>query len=113
MIDVKLINGDVEIDSAGRFVKIFDSDTLFQRALICIAVKFGSFIYDRSLGSQLNKISLEDDNAIEKAELIINEALAEFEDTYARVIECSEKIKVEITIGNESRIEEVYLNGNV
>ena len=113
MIDAKLSNGDVVTDSTGRFVEIFNRDVLFQRALICIGAKQGSFIYDRTLGSQIDQISLDDENIIQKSELIINEALAQYEGTYAKVVEFSDTIKLEITIGDEIRTEEVHLNGNV
>ena len=113
MVDIKIKDGDVVKDSAGRFVRIEDSDALFQRAVIFIATKLGSFIYDRSIGSQLSIIEPDMEFAKEQAELIINEALAEFEDTYAKVVEFGEVLKVNITIGEENRTEEVRLNGNV
>lgn len=113
IVDVKIKNSDIATDSTGSFIKISDSDALFQRALICIGAKLGSFIYDRELGSQTEQVDKSDEYAVQKAELIINEALAQFENTYARVIEFSDTIKLEITIGNESRTEEVRPNGNV
>ncbi len=113
MIDVKLSNGDVVADSTGRFVQVSDNDALFQRALICIGAKLGSFIYDRNLGSDVSKVELSDTYTDQKAELIVNEAIAQFENTYAKVIEYGDTLKLELEIGNESRIEEVHLNGNV
>ena len=113
MVDIKIKDGDIVKDSAGRFVRIEDSETLFQRAVICISSKLGSFIYDRNLGSDLSVTDFDTELAKEKAELIINEALAQFENTHARVIEFGDKIKLHITIGDESRTEEVRLNGNV
>ena len=113
IVDAMIKNGDVATDSTGRFIEISDSDVLFQRALICISAKLGSFIYDRQLGSQAEQVDMSDDNALQKVELVINEALAQYEDTYAKVIEFSDTIKLEITIGDESRTEEVRPNGNV
>ena len=113
IVDTMIKNGDVATDSTGKFIKISDSDALFQRALICIGAKLGSFIYDRELGSQAEQVDKYDEYAVQKAELIINEALAQFEDTYAKVLEFSDTIKLEITIGNESRTEEVCSNGNL
>lgn len=113
MVDIKIKDGDVVKDSAGRYIKIENSDALFQRAVICIASKFGSFIYDRNIGSELSSMESNTEFAKEKAELIINEALAEFEDTYAKVIEFGDILKVNITIGDESRTEEVRLYGNI
>lgn len=113
MVDIKIKDGDIVKDSAGRFVSIEDSDALFQRAVICISSKIGSFIYDRNLGSNLSVTDFDTELAKEKAELIINEALAQFEDTYARVVEFGDTITLNITIGDEIRTEEVRLNGNV
>ena len=113
MIDIKVKDGDTVKDSTGKLLEISDKDVLFQRVLICIGVKNESFIYNRNLGSRLSKLDFNAEDAKEKAELIINEALAEFEDTYVKVLEAGEAIKLEITIGDESRIEEVRLNGNV
>lgn len=113
MIDIKVRNGDNVKDSTGKLLKIEDTDVLFQRVLICIGVKKESFIYNRSLGSKLSEIDFNADNAKEKAELIINEALADFENTYVKVLEIGETMKLEITISGESRTEEVQLSGNI
>lgn len=113
MIDIEVRHGDNVKDSTGKLIKIEDTDVLFQRVLICIGAKKESFIYNRNLGSRLSEIDFNSDNAKEKAELIINEALADFEDTYVKVIETGETMKLEITISGESRIEEVHLNGNI
>ena len=113
MIDAKILNGDIVKDSAGRFVMVKDSDALFQRAVICIKTKLASFIYDRSIGSVASEVDADAELAKENVELIINEALAKFDDTYVRVLEFGEVLKIEISIGNESRTEEVRLNGNI
>lgn len=113
MIDIKIKDGDTVKDSSGKLLKIEDTDTLFQRVLICIGAKSESFVYNRNLGSHLSEIDLSDENAKEKAELVINEALAEFEDTYVKVLEIGDTVKLEITMSGESRTEEVRLNGNV
>lgn len=113
MIDIKVKDGDNVKESTGKLLKIEDRDVLFQRVLICIGVKSESFIYNRNLGSHLSEINFSSDDAKEKAELIINEALAKFEDTYVRVLEIGETMRLEITISGESRTEEVRLNGNV
>lgn len=113
MIDIKVRNGDSVKDSTGKLLKIEDTDVLFQRVLICIGVKRESFIYNRNLGSKLGEIDFNAENAKEKAELIINEALAEFENTYVKVLEIGKTMKLEITISGESRTEEVQLSGNI
>ncbi|MCD8025630.1 MAG: hypothetical protein LUF33_01490 [Clostridiales bacterium] len=111
--DIKLENGDTVKDSSGRLVKISGADALFQRALICIKVGLDSCIYDRSLGCRGGDVSLDDEKARGRAELIINEALVNCADTSAEVLDVSDTIRVKINIGNESREEEVTLGGNV
>lgn len=113
MTDVKIENGDAVSESTGQSVMIFDTGALFQRAEICIAAKMGSFIYDRNLGSLVRNVEQNGENAKEKAELVINEALAEFENTRAEVTEYGGTLKFILTINGESRNTEVHLNGNV
>lgn len=111
MVDVKLNNGDVVCDSTGKRLTVTDSDALFQSAIISIGTKLGSFVYDRSLGSRLSE--LDSDTTKEKAEIVINEALAGLENTYAEVLELGESVKLKITINGESRTEEVRVSGSV
>ena len=113
MTDVRIKDGDAVVDSTGNYEMISDTDALFQRAQICIGAKLGGFIYDRETGSDIRSIDAESDLAKERAELIINEALAHFEDTRAVVLEYGEVIKLTITIGGESRNTEVHLYGNI
>ena len=113
MIDAKIEHGDTVVDSSGNVVMISDSDALFQRAVMCISAKLGSFIYDRKLGSRLAEFDLTVTNAKGRAEVLANEALADFEDTYAEVLELGDKLKLKITIDGESRTEEVRLGGNI
>lgn len=113
MTDIKISNGDIVADSTGKRAVISDFDALFQRAEICIGAKLGNFIYDRKLGSSVRDIQPDDEYAKERAELVINEALAGFENTHATVTEYGDTLKLKITIENESRNTEVHLNGNV
>lgn len=113
MTDVRIKDGDAVVDSTGNYEIISDMDALFQRAQICIGARLGNFIYDRQTGSDIRSIDAESDLAKENAELIINEALAQFEDTKAVVLEYGEVIKLIITIGGESRNTEVHLYGNI
>ncbi len=113
MRDIKISNGDTVKNSSGNYVELNGSDALFQRVLIYITAKSGSFVYDRTLGSEITKIDKNSENAKERAELILNEALTKFENTYVKVLEYGDSLKLEITIGDETRIEEVRLNGNL
>ena len=113
MTDAKIKNGDTVVDSNGNYEMISDRDALFQRVKICIGARLGGFIYDRKLGSEIRGIAPDSELAKERAELIINEALAQFENTKAVVTEYGEVIRLIITIDGESRDTEVRLYGNI
>ncbi len=113
MTDIKIKNGDDALDSSGQHEMISGTDALFQRVQICIGARLGGFIYDRTLGSYVREIVGDDALAKERAELVINEALAEFENTNASVSEYGDVVKLTVTIGDESRDMEVRLYGNL
>ena len=52
MIDIKLQNGEIQTDSAGRYAVIADRDALFQRAALNMTIAKGSFVYNRALGAE-------------------------------------------------------------
>lgn len=112
MTDVKIQNGDVALDSARRMIRLGGRDAEFQRAVISATVGRGSFIYDRALGCRYS-YDEDDEFAARKVELSINEAFARFKNTSANVLDINENITLRITIGSESRTEEVRLIGNV
>ncbi len=107
MIDVKLKYGWPVVDSTGNYAVISDDEAQFQKVLICLNVKRGSYIYDRSLGSDIYLMDKNDKNIKENAEMVLNEAVAKFEDTYVSVLEIGDRIKVKISIGDKSMEEEV------
>ncbi|MBQ1507224.1 MAG: hypothetical protein IIZ36_02225 [Ruminococcus sp.] len=114
MIDALLTNGDVALDSTGSVVKISGFDAAVQRALICINSRRGAFIYDRNLG--VPELEVRGNFALEwqRLEMLINEAVAELDDTYIEVLSTTENgLRLRIRVGDQSRIEEVSLNGNV
>lgn len=113
MIDCKIENGDISVDSAGRFLRVTEKEALFQRVMICISARLGEFVYDRELGSRIDEIEKDAADSAQRLELVLNEALARFENTYVNVIEFGEKIKVKIYIDGDCRTEEVYINGNI
>lgn len=113
MIDCKIENGDIYVDSTGKFVRIAEKEALFQRVMICISARLGEFVYDRGLGSEINEIKSIENDSLQRLELVLNEALARFENTYLTVLEFGEKIKVKICIDGESRTKEVYMFGNI
>ena len=112
MTDVKIQNGDVALDSARRMIRLSGRDAEFQRAVISATVGRGSFIYDRALGCRYG-YDQNDEFSARKVELSINEAFARFKNTSANVLDINENITLRITIGSESRTEEVRLIGNV
>jgi hypothetical protein len=113
MIDYKIIDGDIAVDSAGRFIRLTDREAEFQRALICITARLGAFVYDRELGSRRENIEANSADADRCLELVLNEALSRFEDTYVSVLDYGSTLTVKISIDGDSRVEEVQLYGNV
>lgn len=109
MVDVRIKNNDVVKNSSGRYEKITGEDALFQRAFICAAVKKGSFIYDRELGSRIKEINANAENAKDRFELVINEALVNCADTSAKVLGIGNKLRIRFTVGGKSRDEEVQI----
>lgn len=108
MVDVKLSGGDVALDSSGAAVYIDGTDERFQRALVCLTVPRGSFIYDRTLGTR----SLGLDK--KRTELLFEEALTRCPGARARMTDRSaEAVTVQLTIDGESRTEEVRWYGDV
>ena len=93
-------------------IRLGGRDAEFQRAVISATVGRGSFIYDRALGCRYS-YDEDDEFAARKVELSINEAFARFKNTSANVLDINENITLRITIGSESRTEEVRLIGNV
>ena len=77
MIDVKMQNGELALDTAGRFIDLGDRDARFRRAVR------------------------------RKTEQIFNEALADYDDTAVTVTQTGEHTLVSIRVNGEARSEEV------
>ncbi len=107
MTDVKIEKGDIVLDSSGNTVMLSEEDEKFQRAMICIQAKKGSFIYDRQLGSELYKAREDKNCSSGQAQLIINEALAKFDNAFASVLSFGNKIRILLTIDGKTRFVEV------
>ena len=112
MIDAKLKNGDLLRSAAGQVETVSERDALFQRAMIRMGARLGSFVYDRNIGAR-HGFATSEASAKEKTELVLNEALAGLENTYVQVRSLGESIGVTIIIDGESREEEVRLYGDV
>lgn len=52
-LDVKLKNGDTELDATGALVMITGEEELVQRAMLCLTSRKGGFIYDKNFGLEL------------------------------------------------------------
>ncbi len=108
MVDARIKDGDLAADSAGNVDIVSGADALFQRALICITVPLGSFVYNRELGSRHTAADAE------RIELVLSEALADYPETTVRVLSVTdESVRLELIINGESRVEEVRLFGDV
>ena len=112
MRDVKWEYGDIVLDSAGRAELLSESDSEFQRALIRMTARRGSFIYDRELGADCGGISGE--LILKKYDQAFTEALAPYENTFARTVEQTEDgVRAEITVNGETKTEEVRHYGEL
>lgn len=97
-MDAKIENKDICTDSTGEYVMIEGIDEVIQRAVISLTVPKGSFVYDKSLGSDFIDFKADD---IKQAEMIINESLANMGNVYVKVKSISRvdnKINMSITV---------------
>lgn len=95
MRDIKLMNGDVLMDSCGRPVVLEGSKARLQSAEIISTVEKGSFIYNRELGADIASVDSDSEDADGRMELVINEALARYGDIYARVTTNTDGSKID------------------
>lgn len=97
-MDAKLKDKDICTDSTGEYVMIDGIEEIIQRAVISLTVPKGSFIYDKSLGSDYSDFRVND---IKQAEMIINESLVNIGNIYIKVKNISSdgnKIIMSITV---------------
>lgn len=113
MTDIKIADGDTIADSTGKFELLDGADTMLQRAWICADVPLGSFIYDRSLGADVQSVDFTSTAAKDRLELVLNEAVAKYDNTQIEVKEFGEKITLKITADGKSEIREVDYSGNI
>ncbi|MEE0873226.1 MAG: hypothetical protein UIH27_07115 [Ruminococcus sp.] len=73
MTDIRLENGDAVRNGAPMLT---DSEARVQRVLVRTGVRQGSFIYNRALGSEYTE-----DLSDAQAQAVLNEALADCENT--------------------------------
>lgn len=109
MTDVLLENGCPARDSKGNYVRLGDPDARFQRAVIAMTVRRGTFIYNRSLGARRNDVDARD--LEQSVTLLLNEALAPYEHTSVEVFDMGDAIGVDVTVDDETREGEVRTYG--
>ena len=111
MTDVLLANGAPVRDGKGNYIRLGDLDARFQRALVAMNVRRGRFIYHRSLGFRSNDVDQRDME--QSVTLLLNEALAPYENTAVLVTELGDAVKVEVTVDDETREGEVRYYGQL
>lgn len=104
--DTLIKNGDIAVDSGGRYIHISGDEEILQQAYISVGAKLGSFVYNRELGAELYKKDFGDESYKEKINLMIAQALAEFPKVSAEVIAVRKpKISIRLRCNNNEREE--------
>ena len=111
MRDVLLADGAAVGDGEGNYIRLGDLDARFLRALVAMNVRRGRFIYRRSLGFRSNDVDQRDME--QSVTLLLNEALAPYENTAVLVTELGDAVKVEVTVDDETREGEVRFYGQL
>ena len=110
MRDVRWENGDIVRDSSGRHELLSPRDTAIQRAVIRMSARRGCFIYDRELGSDWNNIN--GCLILKKYDQAFSEALAPYENTFARSLALTMNgVRTEISVNGERKTKEVRRYG--
>lgn len=117
-MDTLVLNGDFDVDVCGVPREIRSIDEACQRVRFSLAIKKGSYIYNRNLGADFSSLNnYEDIN--KTARLLCMEALVgQDEISLGKVLaEKNEdgdyKLTVEVIFNNESRMTEVTVNADV
>ena len=66
MTDIKIVDGDVAVDSTGKYIRLSEKEARFQSALISITARLGEFVYDRDLGVRQIE-NVEADDAVQRS----------------------------------------------
>ena len=107
--DALIKNGDIAVDSGGRYILISGDEVVLQQAYICVCAKLGGFVYNRELGSELYKKDFDDESYKEKVNLIMAQALADFPQVSAAVI-AVRKPKISIRLSCNDSVREEIIN---
>ena len=106
-MDTALENGDIALDGRGYPRTITGMEEILQRVFIRLSVGKGSFIYDRSFGSELRRLSSQMVNLSEKALNLARDAIADMSGVVitsasAEVTEAGINVRVSVLAGKES-----------
>ena len=91
---------------------------MLQKVIISAKIRKGSFIYNKSLGTEIGDIDPDASNARETASLLLNEVLID-DEGYVAVVEDMKKtekgtlVLVLVTDGKETRKAEVIISADL
>ena len=74
-MDVKIENNDISVLSNGSTKMVYGDDEIIQRVKICCKIPKGAFIYNKPLGTDFSSIDENDERALKKTEMLLNEAV--------------------------------------
>lgn len=114
-MDTLLINGDFKKDTRGMLISVYSEQEILQRALIRLAVKKGSFIYDKDLGSELHKLKRSDIKLLNRTALgYVQDALYPMNELSVNDVSCNYYqdmdrvlVNVDLSIKNKGYLLEV------
>lgn len=109
--DTLIKNGDIVLDSGGRYIHIAEDEELLQQAYITVATKLGNFVYNRKLGTDFYNVSTDGENYAEKINLIMAQALVDYPQVKAEVIAVRKpKIRIKFSCNDSEREEIVNID---
>lgn len=113
-MDVRLLDGDIEMVSSGNYRYITGLEEAVQRVRISALTVKGDFVYDRELGTDYRGLSADDALLVEKLDMLIKESCADIHDTEVEVLSCDRDTLlavIRVSRQNEETTMEVDLSG--
>jgi len=115
-MDILVNNGDIFTQADGRRVEIRGINEAVQRVRIATLTAKGSFIYDRSLGTDYSGVSASDPLLKERMDMLYKEACAGIQGVGVRVlnVDSSEMtVAIEVSTADDIRTTEVDFSGYI